>query len=99
MRGASHPAGISRHRATLLGLALGGVLVALGIGAAHGRVGVHPKTRRVSVSSAGAQGDGSSGGASISADGRFVAFPSNATNLVGGDTNGFEDVFVRGPLR
>jgi Tol biopolymer transport system component len=53
------------------------------------------KTRRVSVSSAGAEGNGSSNGLSISADGRFVAFQSNATNLVSGDTNGFADIFVR----
>jgi Tol biopolymer transport system component len=32
---------------------------------------------------------------SISADGRFVAFASAATNLVPGDTNGYPDVFVR----
>ena len=31
----------------------------------------------------------------ISADGRFVAFASQATNLVAGDTNGFNDIFVR----
>ena len=31
----------------------------------------------------------------ISADGRFVAFNSDATNLVPGDTNGARDVFVR----
>lgn len=31
----------------------------------------------------------------ISPDGRFVAFQSKATNLVDGDTNGFQDVFVR----
>src|SRR5439155_1499293 len=31
----------------------------------------------------------------ISADGRFVAFLSSASNLVGGDTNGVIDVFVR----
>src|SRR5213078_398325 len=53
------------------------------------------KTRRVSLSSAGAQGDSGSFEPSISADGGFVAFTSEATNLVGGDTNGFEDVFVR----
>lgn len=35
---------------------------------------------------------------SISADGRFVAFDSEALNLVEGDTNGTRDVFVRGPL-
>jgi hypothetical protein len=32
--------------------------------------------------------------ASISRDGGFVIFASHASNLVGGDTNGFEDVFV-----
>ena len=58
-------------------------------------------TERVSVSSAGRQGDGNSGlldlmgGPSISADGRFVAFSSEATNLVTGDRNNNADVFVR----
>ncbi len=52
-------------------------------------------TDRVSVDSGGAQGNGSCGFAlSISADGRFVAFWSYATNLVAGDTNGYPDVFV-----
>jgi hypothetical protein len=36
---------------------------------------------------------------SISADGRFVAFYSGATNLVPGDTNDAADAFRRGPLR
>jgi hypothetical protein len=49
---------------------------------------------RVSVSSAGAQADGSSSFPSISADGRYVAFNSYATNLVPDDTNGARDVFV-----
>jgi WD40-like Beta Propeller Repeat len=51
-------------------------------------------TERVSVDSAGTQGNGGSWGPSISADGRFVAFSSAATNLVPGDTNGSSDVFV-----
>jgi Tol biopolymer transport system component len=51
-------------------------------------------TERVSVDSVGAEGNGSSGGPSISADGRYVAFVSSATNLVPGDTNGVFDVFV-----
>jgi len=50
---------------------------------------------RASVSSTGAQANGESGYSSISADGRFVAFTSEATNLVTGDTNGMTDVFVR----
>jgi Tol biopolymer transport system component len=55
-------------------------------------------TERVSVSSSGAQGDGGSGFASISADGRFVAFESSASNLAPGDTNACYDVFVRDRL-
>jgi hypothetical protein len=43
----------------------------------------------------GVQGDGSSTVPMISGDGRFVAFVSDATNLVGDDTNGKRDVFVK----
>src|SRR5439155_3425321 len=49
-------------------------------------------TTQVSVSSAGVEGNGNSLDPSISADGRFVAFDSNATNLVGG---GLAGVFIR----
>jgi hypothetical protein len=55
-------------------------------------------TQRVSVSNAGLQGNEWSVGSAISADGRFVAFSSLADNLVPGDTNGVEDVFVRDRL-
>jgi Tol biopolymer transport system component len=55
-------------------------------------------TTRVSVSSDGSQGNSASGTNSISADGRFVAFDSQASNLVSGDTNGFQDVFVHDRL-
>ena len=51
-------------------------------------------TFRVSVSTAGDAGDLASFAPAISADGRFVAFHSDATNLVAGDTNGLTDVFV-----
>src|SRR5438067_51432 len=51
-------------------------------------------TERVSVDNTGNQGNGGSGVVAISADGRFVAFVSAATNLVPGDTNGQSDVFV-----
>jgi Tol biopolymer transport system component len=51
-------------------------------------------TERVSVDSSGAQTDDDSYGAAISADGRFVAFDTLATNLVTGDTNGTWDAFV-----
>jgi hypothetical protein len=49
---------------------------------------------RVSVSSAGQQGNGFSSLPSISADGRFVAYQSNASNLVEGDNNETADIFV-----
>lgn len=48
---------------------------------------------RVSVDSTGTEGNGESFLASISADGRYVAFRSFASNLVAGDTNGTEDIF------
>jgi tricorn protease-like protein len=52
------------------------------------------ETTRVSLASDGAQAYGNSHEASISADGRYVAFGSYASNLVAGDTNGMYDVFV-----
>ena len=52
------------------------------------------KTRRMSVRSNGAQGDASAQWPSISANGRWIAFESSATNLIGGDTNGYGDIFV-----
>ena len=54
------------------------------------------RTTRVSVSSGGRQANGENlGGLSISADGRYVAFTSLASNLVAGDANDITDVFVR----
>ncbi|MBI3843533.1 MAG: hypothetical protein HY292_02730 [Planctomycetes bacterium] len=50
---------------------------------------------RVSTTSDGTEGNSSSIEAAVSADGRFVAFESLATNLVHADTNGQRDVFVR----
>src|SRR5262249_4136371 len=52
------------------------------------------QTERVSVDSAGVQGNRDSEIPSLSADGRFVAFNSTATNLGGGDTNNAADIFV-----
>jgi Tol biopolymer transport system component len=53
-------------------------------------------TERISVASDGSQGNGGSWDRPrISADGRFVAFNSFATNLVLGDTNGKTEVFLR----
>jgi cold shock CspA family protein len=54
-------------------------------------------TERVSVDSSGVEGNDYSSNSNrraISADGQVVAFGSLATNLVAGDTNGTEDVFV-----
>lgn len=57
-------------------------------------------TTLVSQSTAGVAGNGSSWGGNIntpeiSADGRYIVFTSNATNLVSDDTNGQADVFLR----
>jgi Tol biopolymer transport system component len=51
-------------------------------------------TERVSLSSAGVEGNNDSIDPSISADGRLVAFTSDADNLVAGDGNFDLDVFV-----
>lgn len=50
---------------------------------------------RVNTSSQGVQANGDSSFGTISPDGRFVAFVSSATNLVHGDTNGVNDLFVK----
>src|SRR5262249_32918221 len=78
-----------------------GVLPALICVRAAAAAGV---TARVSVADAGLQGDGNSFSPSISADGRYVAYSSAASNLVPGDTNtcfaypqlgSCPDIFVR----
>ncbi|MEM9774214.1 MAG: hypothetical protein AAF902_06510 [Chloroflexota bacterium] len=61
-------------------------------------------TTRISVGVGSAEANGHSGvgingdqggtTVSISGDGRFIAFPSNASNLIANDTNGTTDVFV-----
>lgn len=53
------------------------------------------RTERISVSSTGVEGNlDSYGGFALSADGRYVAFASAATNLVPGDSNNASDIFV-----
>ena len=52
-------------------------------------------TMRVSVGAGGNQANAASSAPSVSADGRYVAFASLASNLVPGDTNSASDVFVR----
>ena len=51
------------------------------------------ETLRASTSPSGAEGNSGSVFPSISSDGRYVAFDSEATNLVEGDTNGVQDIF------
>jgi hypothetical protein len=65
--------------------------------------GCTPKTTRISVAPDGSQANGDSGSTvnsptgslAVSFDGRYVAFVSSATNLVAGDTNVVDDVFLR----
>jgi Tol biopolymer transport system component len=73
----------------LLAAAAAGVLLALPAAGA----GSAP-TERVSVATGGGQAKGNSIAPAMSKDGRYVAFYSNAANLVAGDTNRARDVFV-----
>jgi hypothetical protein len=56
--------------------------------------GVPPPTQRMSVRTDGGQANRASASPMVSANGRFVAFHSAASNLVDDDTNGKWDVFV-----
>lgn len=58
-------------------------------------LGLQGITTRASSSSSGEQGNNDAVSPAISADGRYVAFASDASNLVAGDTNAIEDIFVR----
>ena len=51
-------------------------------------------TKRISVASNGTQANGLSLFSAIDDDGNFVAYESNATNLVANDTNGLQDIFL-----
>jgi hypothetical protein len=57
--------------------------------------GCSPTTVLVSVGFDGTDANGASRSPSISANGRFVAFASDANNLVQGDANGLTDIFLR----
>ncbi len=50
--------------------------------------------RRINLSQQGAQANAASATPAISANGAYVAFSSDATNLAQGDANGFSDIFV-----
>jgi hypothetical protein len=71
-----------------------GVAIAVVIGAAV-PARAHGTTERVNVGPGGVQANDQTYGRDISADGGFVAFETPATNLVEGDTNGTQDVFLR----
>jgi Tol biopolymer transport system component len=70
------------------------VVIVLGALALSASAASPASTVRVSVSSTGEQGDRDSYAAGISADGRYVLFNSQARNLVAGDTNDRNDVFL-----
>src|SRR5690606_980799 len=53
---------------------------------------------RVNPALDGGQADADCSDVGISGDGRFVTFASLASNLVPGDTNDSNDIFLRGPL-
>ncbi len=72
--------------AVLLGLSMLVPVPAAAAAAASG------STVRVSTATA-PEADGSSGEQAVSRDGRYLAFSSDATNLVAGDDNGQSDVF------
>ncbi|MEU4623343.1 hypothetical protein AB0G04_25650 [Actinoplanes sp. NPDC023801] len=65
----------------------------------YGDVFLHDRqtgeTKIASSSADGTQGDRSSSKGVVTADGRHVAFASSATNLVPGDTNDAEDIFLK----
>jgi Tol biopolymer transport system component len=82
----------------LLTLASFVVLSTLAVSASAAPASNQGETSRVSLSSSGGQGDYSSFATGISASGRYVAFTSDATTLVEGDTNGKRDAFVRDRL-
>ncbi len=50
--------------------------------------------RRLSLSQQGTASNGASNSPAISGNGRYVAFSSDANNLIIGDTNGFSDIYV-----
>ncbi len=56
------------------------------------------RTVRVDVSTAGAESNGAPTAWALAGNGRWVGFDASATDLVASDTNGFADVFARGPL-
>jgi Tol biopolymer transport system component len=94
---ANHPISVS-HDGHLVAFASSAALEASDT---NGKVDIYVKDfntntlRRASVAADGKAANGASGEVSVSADGRYVVFGSAATNLVTGDTNQLNDVFVK----
>ncbi|MGP3965815.1 S8 family serine peptidase [Nonomuraea sp. 3N208] len=80
-------------------ISAGGRHVAFSNGVGLGQLYVHDLTTHtselVSAAADGSEADGMSFAPNLSADGRTVAFYSDSAKLVAGDTNRFNDVFVR----
>ena len=51
-------------------------------------------TERINLAANGAQANGISSSSALSADGRYVVYESDASNLVADDTNGKRDIFI-----
>jgi Tol biopolymer transport system component len=78
------------------GLCFAGALSVGGVAGLAGAASAKATTTTlVSVSMSGGAANGASQVVAITPDARFVLFNSGATNLVRGDTNGQQDVFVR----
>lgn len=88
---------VSRRVWRLVAVSSAVSVVALALPAQATAVSAAPGvTTRISVSSTGAQANSDSlSRPAVGADGRYVAFDTDASNLVPGDTNIADDVFVR----
>lgn len=84
----------NKVRLTRVAMAIA-TLALVGAAVTPGLASAGAKTSLVSRSSTGAKGNADSGEPSISKTGRYIAFNSDASNLVPGDTNGQADCFVR----
>lgn len=85
----------TKRRAALAAAALVAAVTAGALPAASAAPDAAPRTEGVSVTADGKAGNDRSSSATISRDGRFAAFDSGATDLVAGDTDGLNDIFVR----
>ncbi|MGH8911346.1 MAG: TolB family protein [Acidimicrobiia bacterium] len=82
------------RRSGLAGTVMVGLVGVLAVMAGIPALGVQGETTRVSERPSGFGVNGESYSAAITDDGRYIAYYSEATNLVTADTNGMGDVFV-----